>query len=42
MASQLQRAKRTAFWQTFGGGLLALLGMFMWFGLSGLAGGIAP
>lgn len=42
MATEFQRAKRTAFWQTFGGGALAILGMVLWFMASGYAGAIAP
>ncbi len=38
MATEFQRAKRIAFWQTFGGGVLALAGIALWFIASGLAG----
>lgn len=37
-----QRAKREEFWQTFGGGVLALAGIALWFMASGIAGVIAP
>ena len=40
MATEFQRAKRMAFWQTFGGGVLALAGIALWFAASGIAGGI--
>lgn len=40
MESSYQRAKRIAFWQTFGGGVLALAGIALWFMASGLAGRI--
>ncbi|GEM_PF-3234767 len=42
MASQYQRAKRQAFWQTFVGGALTIVGMSLWFMASGTAGAIAP
>lgn len=40
MASSFQRAKRIQFWQTFGGGVLALAGIALWFMASGIAGSV--
>lgn len=40
MASQYQRAKRITLWQTFGCGLLVLIGIAAWLAVSGAAGSI--
>lgn len=37
MTSHYQRAKRIALWQTFGCGLLTLIGIAAWFMASGAA-----